>query len=332
MRIVEIQINKAILHVLDANATLPIFSQSEIDVSEPTTVKFIESHIKQFFTDPSTKAGTLSTDSYFDKDKIHNSFVDMSIRIANNLHDIIKKFPDIPGADLLIAIVGVENTEYVAVLKLNYRTAYTHFIDYEEDRTNNRIILQKTILPAENQKIDEGALINFSDNSCLIIEKKFLVDGERTNYFSEIFLQCKTELSKKESISIINSTAKEVARKYDNDEYEKTSLVKAAIYESLEDEGYVDLGRVADTAFSNSDSMKEDYIRQVQEAGVTNRIPFYGEAPEKHFDKYKIKTDNGIELNIPMELYRNRGIIEFINNPDGTVSILIKKISKIQNR
>lgn len=328
----EIQINKAILHVLDANATLPIFSQSEIDTSEPAIIKFIESHIKQFFTDSDTKLGTLDINFRLDKYEIHNSFVDFSIKIANNLHNIIKTFPDIPSADLLVAVINIENIEYVAILKLNYRTAFTHFIDYKEEKTNNRIIQQKTILPSENQKIDEGVLINLSDNSCHIIEKKFLVDGEKINYFSEMFLHCKTDLSKKESIGIINSAAKEVARKYNSDEYEKTSLVKAAIYESLEDEGCVNLDRVADTAFSNNDSMKEDYIRQVQEAGVTNKIPFYGESPEKHFEKYKIKTDNGIELNIPMELYRNKGIIEFINNPDGTVSILIKKISKIQNR
>ena len=40
--------------------------------------------------------------------------------------------------------------------------------------------------------------------------------------------------------------------------------------------------------------------------------------------------DNGIELIVPLDVYRNGDLIEFVNNPDGTVSIMLK-ISKISN-
>ena len=39
--------------------------------------------------------------------------------------------------------------------------------------------------------------------------------------------------------------------------------------------------------------------------------------------------DNGIELIVPLDVYRNGDLIEFVNNPDGTVSIMLKNIEKL---
>jgi len=40
--------------------------------------------------------------------------------------------------------------------------------------------------------------------------------------------------------------------------------------------------------------------------------------------------DNGIALDVPVEIYRDKDIIEFVNNPDGTISIMIKNISNMK--
>ena len=45
----------------------------------------------------------------------------------------------------------------------------------------------------------------------------------------------------------------------------------------------------------------------------------------------KVKMDNGIELIVPLDVYRNGDLIEFVNNPDGTVSIMLK-YRKISNQ
>ena len=39
--------------------------------------------------------------------------------------------------------------------------------------------------------------------------------------------------------------------------------------------------------------------------------------------------DNGIELIVPLDVYRNGDLIEFVNNPDGTVSIMLKISKKL---
>ena len=55
-------------------------------------------------------------------------------------------------------------------------------------------------------------------------------------------------------------------------------------------------------------------------------------ATTKKFEKQFLKTDTGIEINIPMEQYQDINQVEFISNPDGTISVMIKNINKISTR
>jgi hypothetical protein len=52
----------------------------------------------------------------------------------------------------------------------------------------------------------------------------------------------------------------------------------------------------------------------------------------KKFEKQFLTTDTGIEINIPMEQYKDKTNIEFITNVDGTISVLIKNISHITSK
>jgi hypothetical protein len=73
-------------------------------------------------------------------------------------------------------------------------------------------------------------------------------------------------------------------------------------------------------------------VENVRKAGVYRAIPMEDTYVEKHFRTQKIKTDTGIELNFPSEMFNNKEMMEFINNPDGTISIVIKKVNKIISR
>ena len=67
--------------------------------------------------------------------------------------------------------------------------------------------------------------------------------------------------------------------------------------------------------------------RVPEKIAVTN-VPKY----ERKYSKQKFKLDNGIEITIPSEIYENKEMVEFINNPDGSVSVLIKNIESILNK
>ena len=56
------------------------------------------------------------------------------------------------------------------------------------------------------------------------------------------------------------------------------------------------------------------------------------EATIKKFQKQHLTTDTGIEITIPMEEYKDPDKVEFITNPDGTISVLIKNIGHLSTR
>ncbi len=79
-------------------------------------------------------------------------------------------------------------------------------------------------------------------------------------------------------------------------------------------------------------SAKLAYQEEVNESKFVDKTPPVRESreiSEKKFWQTEVKKmDNGIELIVPLDVYRNGDLIEFVNNPDGTVSIMLKKYRK----
>ena len=50
----------------------------------------------------------------------------------------------------------------------------------------------------------------------------------------------------------------------------------------------------------------------------------------RKYQSQHLYTDTGIEIKIPMEQYKNPQRVEFITNPDGTISVLIKNIEHLE--
>lgn len=97
---------------------------------------------------------------------------------------------DIPAADLIVVRFQYEDEEYLALLKMNYKPFYTHRTMTLEEGNSNEIIRHKSILPSESQRLTEAAIIRLDDLAVWAIEKKYEVNGEKTNYFSFLFLKC----------------------------------------------------------------------------------------------------------------------------------------------
>ena len=52
----------------------------------------------------------------------------------------------------------------------------------------------------------------------------------------------------------------------------------------------------------------------------------------KKFENQKLSLSNGIELIVPNNIYQDAESVEFIQNENGTYSILIKNIEDIKNQ
>ena len=111
--------------------------------------------------------------------------------------------------------------------------------------------------------------------------------------------------------------------------------MKEAVYESIEETGELAVEEVAAKVFKDNITAKMAFKEEVAEKGFVDRAPLLREVKElteKKYGKQKLKLSNGIELIVPLDVYRDPNLIEFVNNPDGTISVTIKNVEDVVNR
>lgn len=334
----NIIIKKLIVHVLDASVGTPVLSDLEYAL-DPDIEEYIEKHIFKLFKDIDLKKVYFeNSDNEVKKNCLglkqgENDFVVVSKNIASIIYRFMNENPDIPSADLVLALFKLDNVDHIGIFKFNYKESYIHFLQEGEDGRIINIIKQRTALPSPTQKIDEGIIINMDDFSILLKEKKYEIDGEKQLYLSRKILQSTEVLSDKEKIDIINKASKKVVKKYCNDDVTKIAEIKNAIAESVEDCNIINIEEVGDKVFAGNPEMQKIYTEEIEKRGLKEKSVNVSENLEKRvMKKQRLVTNDGIEIKLPASLLSRQDKVEFISNIDGTISIILKNISEIEDK
>lgn len=331
----EIIIRKAIVHIMDSTIGMPVLSDYLLELG-PDLNDFLRSHIYKIASSDDTKSCTFDEESVvysYIKDFTEENMIPISKEIGQHLYAIMNQNIAIPPGDLFIVTYQYNSTLYLAILKMNYKETYIHYASNNDESNYNDIIKQKVTLPSSGSRLSEAALINLSDYSVLLVEKKYEVNGEKTNYLSEMFLQCRTRLSSKNKLNIITKAVEKINEKYFEDDFDKQMEVKAIIHQEYMEQGVIDVETIRDKIFGEHEEIKEEFTEKLEKYNlVSEQVKPINKTTTKKFEKQFLTTDTGIEINIPMEEYQNKKNIEFINNPDGTISVLIKNINRITTK
>nr|WP_275935273.1 nucleoid-associated protein [Abyssisolibacter fermentans] len=324
--------------MLDTNTGIPVLSDSEL-VLDDDIIEFVLTHVEKIMSDSDLRSASLTEEScdiidWCLKLKDNNEmFIDITNDIARELYQLMLKHVDIPAGDIIFVLLEEDEQQYLCLLKLTYSDSYIHYVQQNGDKNINTIIKQKTALPNINQKINEAFIINLNNMEIKIREKEFEIDGVKENYMSKYFLKCETVLSDKEKIALLNKTSKKFVKKYYDDDVSKIMEVKKIVVENIDDEDNVNIEKVAMKIFKGDEELKQSYITELENKGLKeDNIVIDEEKKEKVFGKQKIVTDTGVEIKLPYDYINNTDKIEFINNVDGTISILIKDVNKLSGK
>lgn len=334
----DVRIEHSIIHILDSSVGVPVLSDAELEHGSDFG-DFLRGHILRIAGSDDIRSCSFdredSTIYPLLTDWNTEKFTEVSKQIATELYTIMNSNIDIPAADLLVVQYSVERHPYLALLKMNYKSSYTHMTNSDPWGNNNDVIKYKAILPGEKQKLSEAALISLEDYSIRLLEKKYEVNGVKTNYFSTMFLKCRGSMSPKTRLAIVNRTVADVQKKYydESEQFEVQMEAKSIISQELADKGSLDVPEVIGRIFKGNTEMEEEVREKLDKWNITD-APVAPQNPNttRKFEKQHLMTDTGIEIKIPMEAYNNKDTIEFITNPDGTISVLIKNIGKIESR
>lgn len=341
----DIYIKRAIVHILDTKSGTPVLSTRPLEFGSEF-VEFLKSHIAKVAEgDESKECHFYKNESeiyqmlqhYSDKD-----FAEVSRQIANLLYRIMESNIDIPPADLAVVRFNYRDNEYMALLKLNYKEFYIHRtmpVDDEEEEDEqefvNEIIRHKSVLPSGRQKLSEAAVINLNDLSLWAVEKKYEVNGEKTNYFTYLFLKCSSRIPVKSKLSIIAKVIKSVQDDaYDElSQFEHRMKARSILKEMMEESGRVKVEAVMDEVFGSDYGAKARFQEKMEKYDMSkDEILIQEEKTLNMYHNQYLTTDTGIEVKIPMDQYKNPEGVEFITNSDGTTSLMIKNIGYLQAR
>lgn len=334
----DIRIRNVIVHIMDPTIGMPVLSDTELEYGSEIA-EFLKEHIVKISSGDDAKECRFYKEeseiyrmlnSYSDED-----FVAVSKEIAGLLYDIMSGNIDIPPADLMVVRFREGEEEYLALLKMNYKAFYTHrtMAAGDGEGNSNEIIRHKSILPSESQRLTEAAVIRLNDLALQVIERKYEVNGEKTNYFSFLFLKCSAHMSHKSKLAIVSRAVESVQKEgFDETErFEKQMRAKSIIHEEIEEKGGFVVEELAEKIFEQEPELKVAFQDKMEKYDmVKEEIQPRSDNTVRKYQSQHLYTDTGIEIKIPMEQYKNPQSVEFITNPDGTISVLIKNIEHLE--
>lgn len=332
-----IGINRAILHILDFASNLTVFSEQELELGSSSVGEFLMKHIEKSYCDPALKHGTFNADSRFRPQLAaygngEIGFATLSVQIAGSLYEAIAQSDKLIPADILVCDLTVNGERVVAILKCNNRIGFTHQVTQEETGIRNRIINHYAILPNPSQKLDEYAFVGVDSLDIRFVDKKCSINGQEVFILPEVVLECSSRVSQKDTIGLVTSITRKVAESHGENPAIAVSKAKTFMIESTEVSEYLDPVELGKEVFAASPLMQQEYLMEVGQAGIAEAVKIDKSLAVRTGRTHKIKTDTGIEISIPVDYFQDKNYVEFINNPDGTLSIELKNIGKLLSK
>ena len=326
----EIIIHQAILHVLDTTLDAPVLSGGGMELTAEKTA-YLQNHIEKLLASDEIRQCRPLPDSAFRNELEHNQdFIDLSCRIAGVLFDYMHAHTTIPGADLAVVDFTRDGAPWLGILKLNYKNGYTHYTETVEGAPVNSIIQQRACLPTQSGKVEEGALVNLTDYSMRLLEKKYDIDGHKEFYLSSVVFQyTQAEPEKKKLQAIQEAAAQAVKDAYEDEPHADAQVAMLIANQAADNDNQVSVEQVRQQLAEEYPLAAvpfDDYVEKsdvLEEAAAPVTVT---PARIRRMESRSIRTANGIEVKIPTELLNSDSELEFLHDPDGNVSLLIKNV------
>ncbi len=198
----------AIIHVLDLSIEQPVISKGNLDIYEENE-KFITKHMMNLFENNNVCPAQFNEASNmldlivdYDDDK----FLETSKRIATRFFNYMAGHQNIPSGDLLVTQFIKEEIRYLAIIKLNYKEEFSHYINPNNGLGGvTELIKHKAIFPSSRQSVSEAVLIDLETRQLRVLDKS------KEQYLTDLF-EIEKSLSIKEQIQAVEEATFELKK------------------------------------------------------------------------------------------------------------------------
>ncbi|NQN85596.1 nucleoid-associated protein [Streptococcus suis] len=323
----DIFVKKAIIHQFSPDDTELVLADQLLTVS-PKIEEYLRKKIERVFSDEA-KTGQFEPDNPF-LDYLQEDLLTNSVKIASLWKEEFSISENLKTNDLIFIEFERNGVEHFAFLRIALRENLAH-VGSESD---SPLKITQNNLPGAGSAPDEALIVNLQTRKYHLIEKRIKHNGAFLNYFSDNLLQVTPAISAKKSIKAVEQTAQKIADNFHQGDFQFQSKVKSAIFNNLEEDNELSPEKLADQLFDNNLTARLNFVDQLKEV-IPDKISFDeidSSRQLKKFENQKLSLSNGIELIVPNAIYEDAESVEFIQNDNGTYSILIKNIEDIKSK
>lgn len=325
----SIYVNDYIVHILDTTTVTPIMSSDLASDNNFFKEYLIQSIEKSFYSDdiktcffsPDTK-----TYQSFQEDKWDIKTI--SSAIAKDIFFIMHRNLEIPKADCVFGLANINNDNFFFMLKFDHKELFTHHVETKDNKPIVHIITNTSLFPTLPQKVSEGFFIPTNKPIAKVLECKYTVDGVKDYYLSTQILHCTPNASPRQKATKLLRVAEQVAHLYYSDDENIVQHISSTVYSELQTDKPLSVKSLGTKFFTSNPVAQKEFFERLSAFDISqDETLSLSQKFQKKFNKQAIKSKSGIEIKIPTQLYSNEDEVEFINNPDGTISLLIKNIT-----
>jgi hypothetical protein len=333
----EVQINDAIIHILDNSSEEPVLNEHYLELNEDI-YKFVLRHVDRCLKDEELKYAVFKPERNIVKDLSQeflngqNNLLEVSKELARQMFLLMKSRGSVASGDLLVVSITTEYGPMLGIMKMDYIKNYTHSIDFVDNKIGINIVPQFTGLPASSQKIQKCAFIKplTEDQgfNLFVIDKSNNKEKEEygSNYFISNYLGCSIINNERDMTKAFVAAAENWTRSKLPENAASQETVRTTIKKKLKEDEVIDVKALSEDLFKDQFEAQQDFIEYVAASGIENSVPVDKEWVAKKLKRVRLKIDKEIDLYINEEIYHDGSRFEIQRNGDGSINIVIKHV------
>ena len=298
-----VRLNKAILHVLDLDSAINVYSKAELDLEEKPVKSYVQSICRKALGSTDCRHGKFSGSSQL-ATKVSRYFHDaeefapLTAEMAQFVFGELQRADGAKSTDMLLAdFLDGDDIRYLGLFLLEGKKAFVHEVSQADAMVSCDIVRRYGVLPAATQRLASWALVRADNLEISYVDKERSIDGQDVMVIPDGLLQCTSEASSRETIDCVTEIVEQIAEEHG-----------------------------ANTALALSKAAAD--VRHLPERVAVDKRA----VAQKRVRCHRIVTDTGIEVSFPAEYGENPEFIEFSTEANGLISIELKNIGSIENK
>ena len=331
----DININNAVIHVLDTNADEPVLNEFSLDLDEDK-YRFIYKHVEKVLNDDDLKYGVFNPERNIVKEVVQDylngvddDLINLSKELASQLFLIMKGNVNIPIGDLIVVALITDQGPMIGILKMDYVKNFVHDVQFVDNKIGIDIVQQSTGLPSG--KIIKAAFIkpireDEKYNLMILDRHRPKNDDEYgRNYFTQNFLGASIVTNERDSTKYFMSYSEAFIRRSVEDAG-IAEEARRAIKDMLLENDEINIDDVSKEIFNNDSELSESYATDLKMKLGTEEVQVDERFVSKKLKRVRLNIDKEIDLYLNNDAYRDASKFEVVRNGDGTINLVVKNV------